>query len=288
MSQQKQPHRSASSAPSNNSAPNPPWAGLNAGQVIAYEGVIGNNIGTEIKIKKESNSGDIINFRGIGMYKKVGVEFPISGYISVESRTINIDEFAGKGGTSSGYYGGTFVSDNKIEGNWGNGRGGQMTFSLTETARNQDPQLSAHIDEIGSHKTAPIEPDEETGTADLNDQAIREARAVWETVYSKCGDSYFTLAEGVHMTQYKDVTFQAEPQELREVDRLNGYEWIGKVHIDCRLRREAYRNHWGDWGQSGRASTNVQKKKGKWTVDNIFIIYDRRNTKPDCSKIPPG
>ncbi len=80
---------------------------------------------------------------------------------------------------------------------------------------------------------------------DLIAEANAQAAAFWESVTSKCGDSYVTKNK-VQYFEFKGVTFSvySVPGPLSEADKLNGISWRGSFLLSA----QAYRSLQEGWG----------------------------------------
>lgn len=136
--------------------------------------------------------------------------------------------------------------------------------------------------------TAPPTADGENAGNDsaptLEGEAEVQIKTMWEKVYTKCGDSYYNYAP--NCLQYKEVTFIAKPHELKDVDKLNGTEWAGQVHVTIRFQREYLGRHWSDFREGGGMNLNAHKQRGAWKLDTDFLFFHRSDRKPACSEIP--
>ena len=79
--------------------------------------------------------------------------------------------------------------------------------------------------------------------ADMEAQTM--AQKLWETVLTKCGDSYYYYGTYVHpmsgtqfsLEQYKGMTFGIIPRSLSAADKLNGLEWEGSAVMGSTVYR---------------------------------------------------
>jgi hypothetical protein len=258
------------------------YEALKGNTIKTFAGVIGDASEVQISFKRASAyDPDHISLLGVGFYKKWHVDFAIDGHIYPKENLIYLNEFTGKSGIASASYEATLVSGSKIEGKWHNGQK-ELPFTLSEIETTEESKVSKRIDAIQNRQ---VEEEVAENDVSLDDQAISEVQKLWGTVYIKCGDSFYTQS-GNSISQYKDLSFQAQPQQLREVDRLNGYEWIGRVYVSWRLERMINKGNVSDWYPGHHPDALVEKKRGKWTVDNGIVSFERNNTKPSCASVP--
>lgn len=117
-------------------------------------------------------------------------------------------------------------------------------------------------------------------------EALRQGQTLFEKFYTHCGDSYYL--HSVWYVQLKDVTFSAISDPLSEVDRMNGVEWRGRVHVVYRFYREYRVDHWTDYASGNAIDLLGRKVKGRWEWDNSFAFSHQGERKPTCSEIAPG
>lgn len=262
----------ANSSTASNVVPGPPWTGLLKGDVITYDGTIGNDE-IEISLKKESTSGDIINIEGVGAYKNGGSDFFIKGYVSGDDHIITIDKF------NDLFGGAKFVSDTKIEGGLSKVNESTRTLLLAEKQRSQDAQLSARIDKVAKQTPPETEPQEVALSIEerLQKEAEAQAEAFWKKAVIKCGDTYYwhigAYYEGKGNYSYRvNGTYHA-PAQLTEAQKLNGVdpqpeEWDGTLQVIFPAGREMAVVY-GDpsWRDNYEFPLmHIKKIKGQWRL----------------------
>lgn len=239
----------------------------------------------------KDSTPDTITIAGVGSYKRVSKDFALDGFINVKTREFYMREWAAKGNAFSGLFKATLASAAKIDGQWQDADEGyevkkKLTFSLTE--RVADTSITARINQAQKRFSDLPSEDEAMAAvyASLDSQSTSEIQKMYEKIYTHCGDSYYSHV--TNFVQHKEVTFTAEPRELRDVDKLNGIEWAGQVRIRWHFYREYIGRQWTDYRQGGSMALNARKVKGKWELDTDFLFLNRGGNKPACNEIPPG
>lgn len=130
-----------------------------------------------------------------------------------------------------------------------------------------------------------------TTTASLDDQAANEIRNMFEKVYAKCGDSYYSKGDSsnpgfVRFTQLREVAFKPMPRQITETDNLNGVEWAGRVYVISRFHRGWMGGRWYEYSSGGEMQLNARKVRGNWELDTDFLFLNRGSSKPNCSEVP--
>jgi len=128
----------------------------------------------------------------------------------------------------------------------------------------------------------------------IDNEAISEIRKKYETIYTKCGDSYYIrigVGNYTVYTQLKDVSFSAQPRALTDTDQMNGVQWAGGVSVVSKFTRQSFAQgggqHWGEWGhQLEPKKFTARNIKGQWQLDDAFSTIARTYTKPTCAEIP--
>lgn len=77
------------------------------------------------------------------------------------------------------------------------------------------------------------------------DQARQQAARYWESVLTKCGESYFVACRQSNYPgqaygydfELKDVSFTTDEVPLTPADKANGFEWKGRIRIFPKLYR---------------------------------------------------
>jgi hypothetical protein len=95
---------------------------------------------------------------------------------------------------------------------------------------------------------------------------------------AKRGNSWFMFikAREDHVCQFSGLRVEFHPPSnngedangLVECDRLNGYEWRGRLECRCAATRTCQDGKWGEWSDASTAWTMyLVKRNGKWQVD---------------------
>ena len=145
-------------------------------------------------------------------------------------------------------------------------------------------------------------------------EARSVAMAYFSKLMSKCGTDYLVQQPGVSQTQMRSVTFRIEPNEIGEVDRMNGVQArfiVSAIPRAWRLRLASWSGtgSWGTWddwraecyGQHGTGSAcdvaltaTIEKRHGAWVYstsglpafdrDDIHPIETLTSNRPACDK----
>ncbi len=112
------------------------------------------------------------------------------------------------------------------------------------------------------------------GGTDVNTEAEATAKQLWDTLLTKCGDSYFyagspfdasgslTMLQAPNRqpraTEFKGAQFALVPVEMSQAQRLNGIEYIGQMTMVSAAFRTGAGGNWGAWidGPAGRVVRN--------------------------------
>jgi hypothetical protein len=272
------------------------WTAFKNAGIKDYDGKIGDDIEIEIVLQGSQNpvSDDAISLDGYGIYKKFNKSFPVRGHADITKKSFEIYEYASHTLDDTGTYKGSLTSNNKLEGTWSSAKKG-MRFSLVENPTSNKQQLASRIAEAKNEferikSGAGVVKEQDIN---LDDQAVNEIRKMYDSIYTKCGDSYCRIEDGMppFFTQFKEVTFQAAPRGLNEADRLNKVEWAGTVNVAARFVRESFaqggRQHWREYGVPANvAHFNARKVKGNWQLDDMFSSLRRMYRRPTCAEIP--
>ena len=71
-------------------------------------------------------------------------------------------------------------------------------------------------------------------------EAVGEVMKLWEQHFTKCGDSYVSLAPNNNLRQLRGVNFVVSQRyPLTKADQLNGFEWSGQVKAQWNVWRRA-------------------------------------------------
>jgi hypothetical protein len=110
-------------------------------------------------------------------------------------------------------------------------------------------------------------------------EAEAEAQRYWNTVLSKCGQSYAAKSYellGPRITQWTNVTFHVKPEMTSEAERLNApdVQWRGVAEARGTSRRDEAGLGWSQWvsvEDRGRIyqvawRARLTKSTGAWTV----------------------
>jgi hypothetical protein len=131
-------------------------------------------------------------------------------------------------------------------------------------------------------------------------EADEAAQRFIDKSFSKCGDSYLGSIPGrlwATYSQVKGLSVSTQPQDLSAADKLNGYEWIGQIRIECSSVRDfSQLRGWSQWysGCGGMAIgvsavyIPLYKRNGKWL---FYGKWDDASYSPkifSCGQIPPG
>jgi hypothetical protein len=135
-------------------------------------------------------------------------------------------------------------------------------------------------------------PNKQAPASPLNSEAALKNQDFWETLYVKCGDSYFgDIAPG--LSQMRIVTFSITSRQLTEVYKEIGYEWRGVGVMQFSRRRVLTNGRWSDWvaanedwmAAGGKLTATMQKKRGEWSASfspfDKYIIANR----PTCEQL---
>lgn len=148
------------------------------------------------------------------------------------------------------------------------------------------------------------------GVTGTNPEAEQAARRYMETVYKKCGDSYYDM-DWFFITERKRLSWSVEKEsrELTEAERLNrkadGYdpEWEGYIVLRCTVGRRFERNSnrgWGEWqdhfcdsqtldGEHIPDKQVISKNHGVWMYGYPNRVpLEKVEATMTCQQVPPG
>lgn len=152
----------------------------------------------------------------------------------------------------------------------------------------------------------PISLSARSGIQSLDEQAIREAKRAWLSLWTECSGSHVARFDGEHcidiactggrrrsplyLSQRKDVYFiVTESRRLSEADRLNGVSWFGEVRAKWVADREySFKsNRWSDWRTPTRNAVFVlERRNGRWNVRSASMeSFDSKVTKITCANV---
>lgn len=115
---------------------------------------------------------------------------------------------------------------------------------------------------LGARQTeAPTEPDPR-----------RVAQQLWQTIFAKCGDSYYFRFDDGDLMQLKDVSFDIVPESLSRADQANGVWWRGYA-----LAGSVLEKHWSR--PQAHNSDVASKGWDKW-ADGYNIGLIKREMRP--------
>lgn len=139
----------------------------------------------------------------------------------------------------------------------------------------------------------------------LDDQAIREAKRAWHSVWTQCGDSYVARYDSdycidiactggrrhdpLKIVQRKDVYFVvSQSRRLSEADSLNGVSWFGEVRAKWSAEREFNfkSKRWSDWRTpSMNAVFVLERKNSRWDMRRVGMgnLVDYKMVKISCA-----
>lgn len=91
-------------------------------------------------------------------------------------------------------------------------------------------------------------------------EAQTAARRLWDSVLTKCGQSYFTQVDVLgnsYLREFSEVIFRVMPDALSEADRKNGVKWAGRAFLRASTYRQFDRKSgtWGAW-ENGKFDRN--------------------------------
>ena len=119
----------------------------------------------------------------------------------------------------------------------------------------------------------------------LDFEAHRVAKKMWDSVLTKCGESYFTVdtawSGGPRIYEIRGLAFKMYWGAVSEPNRLNGLEWSGINHIEAKAVR-MYEGAWATWTKQPFA-VSVEKNNGKWVTS---WQYWMKLEKIACANIP--
>jgi hypothetical protein len=123
--------------------------------------------------------------------------------------------------------------------------------------------------------------------------AVLQSKNYFEKYWAKCGNSYYLHTNDGNVRQIAGVRFRLLKVDPRtEIDRLNGYEWKGRVEFSYQRYRD-FAGHWEEWF-SGMAPTfnwcepqeNVWKKNGEWDMDVLYSPQMCPVKPMSCNDVP--
>ena len=136
------------------------------------------------------------------------------------------------------------------------------------------------------------------GGSDPASEAKQEAENYWNSVMSKCGDSYYGIrkegnfSEGT-LYQLKEPQINFKEQKVSDAERLNGLEYAATTTITYKAFRTNWKGQWSDWrqpwtfgGVSADLTEDVRKQGGKWFIGNNPDQPPQRWQKINCSEVP--
>lgn len=115
-----------------------------------------------------------------------------------------------------------------------------------------------------------------------NSEADVEAKRYWEKMLTRCGDRYFTglppreVWKEYMVTEYKDPSPLLVEGMVTPTDKLNGFEWQGKMSMHFNNVRysgygaaEAFygppgKGGWSRWLDGGYMEQTLAKINGQW------------------------
>lgn len=129
--------------------------------------------------------------------------------------------------------------------------------------------------------TSPTSP-----TSPIDKEAAEMNQKYWEEHFVKCGDSYYGEASWGALIQHRGVTFQVKPSQLTDLDKENGYEWIGTGVMKASSTREReVRREWTDWVITELLLTRMKKKKGKWEIFHDSVEVSTNIPRYTCEEL---
>jgi len=157
-----------------------------------------------------------------------------------------------------------------------------------------------------------------------NADGQKAAQYLWDTILTKCGDSWVYGGSKLHLTngsaedilssriwklrgeqppqllwEYKGVTFKLLPTSISPADALNGVTWIGQGTIRATAWRDRDQDgKWSEWkdstypnqpfrGFSEEGTVIIEKVSGKWLFSNVPAAELMPRAKPSCSALLP-
>jgi hypothetical protein len=102
-------------------------------------------------------------------------------------------------------------------------------------------------------------PNAKTQTVDTAEAQTR-AKRFWDSVLTRCGQSYFTQVDvpgNSYVFEFTGVTFRVVPEALSDADRKNGTKWLGRASLRASTYRQFDRKSgtWGLW-ENGKFDRN--------------------------------
>ncbi|HMF57101.1 MAG TPA: hypothetical protein VK619_12235 [Pyrinomonadaceae bacterium] len=123
----------------------------------------------------------------------------------------------------------------------------------------------------------------------LDDIAIREAKKAWAKLWTMCGDVAVMRSDAT-IVERRGISFQTEPRQITEADRLNGITWQGHVAERYTVERGYVPGRgWQDWANSGSYTiprVYVVQKHRVWEVSGNYEFIGVPNYKIKCSEVP--
>lgn len=123
----------------------------------------------------------------------------------------------------------------------------------------------------------------------LDDIAILEAKKAWAMLWTMCGDVAVMRSDAT-IVERRGISFQTEPSQITEADRLNGITWQGHVAERYTVERGYVPGRgWQDWTNSGSYTiprVYVVQKHGVWEVSGNYEFIGVPNYKIKCSEVP--
>jgi hypothetical protein len=163
------------------------------------------------------------------------------------------------------------------------------------------------------------------GAPSLDQEAEVEAHKYLRTIFTQCGDDYFSkqvipqppnvfarektarksVPEAYTIEQYHQFTTSITPKPLTTADTLNGIEWHGTIDVSAAAKREfshgqsallAKPDVWTDWQAMKTNAPEWRGWPGIWAGLRFYIAKKQgqwtvageseRRQAPDCATIP--
>lgn len=161
----------------------------------------------------------------------------------------------------------------------GDGRYGVMYHS--------DYALAAFlaVESRGLPSVLPSAPPQRSTRASINSQTTPQAVAqvLWETILTKCGDSWFYYglsspgtrpenSNGWQLAEYRGVIFSLKPESISTAERMNGLQWLGHASMGASVHRTfgppvERGGVWSGWLDFGGLGVTIIKRNGEWIFD---------------------
>lgn len=119
-------------------------------------------------------------------------------------------------------------------------------------------------------------PSNTTAMSAADEEALKQVKTRFASHYRQQGDLWTTQGfDGLWSTQVKQPSFTIVSSVLSDIDKLNGYEYRGRVIVKFVASRDSHfelgrdqpaggANQWDDWKAGGQEEIEVLKQKGVW------------------------